>query len=172
MASETPRGNNREWTVAEVRTLREQANLGAQGLAILLGRSVKSVETAAARNRISLRRSGERRGKILGQPRTGRWLDQSGDPARLSAIRSDAIDGVVDIAELEARIREKVHGPRRPICPACGQRDQEKPSTGLCEPCHLRELARAHRDEIDRREARRDLWQARQSKHRAKRTGE
>lgn len=159
----------RPWTVTEVTILRENARLGLPAVSTLLGRSEQSVQSAAKRYRISLRRSGERRGKILGQPQTGRWTEQPGDSSRLAQIRVDVLDGTVSMAELEQRIREHVYGPARPICPACGQREQEKPTTGLCEPCHLRLLAQMHRDEMDRREARRDLWQARQSKHRARR---
>lgn len=172
MQSETGGGNSREWTSTEVAILRDNAGLGVAALSLILGRSVKSVETAAARHRISLRKPGERRGKILGQPASGRWVDQPADSSRLAAIRADVLSGLVSMGDLERRIRERIHGPARPLCPSCGQREQEKASTGLCEPCHLRELARAHRDEVDRQAARRDLWQARQEKHRSKRGDE
>lgn len=158
-----------QWTVTELQVLRQHGNQGAQVVATMLGRSVPSVKAAAVRYRISLRQPGHRRGHILGQPTAGRWVDQGADASRLAAIRADALAGVVDLAQLEARVREHVHGPRRPLCPACGQRPQERASTGLCEPCHLRELARAHRDELDRREARRELWRARQERSRATR---
>lgn len=158
------------WGTEEVRSLREHAHEGAVVVAIMLGRSEHSVRQAAKRYRVSLRRKGERRGLILGQTR--RWADgaQTGvDGSRLAVIREEVLAGVVDMATLEARIRVSVSGPRRPICPSCCQREQERPSTGLCEVCHLRELARAHRDEVERREARRELWQARQEKSRARR---
>lgn len=153
-----------------MRSLREHAHEGAVVVAMMLGRSEHSVRQAAKRYRVSLRRKGERRGLILGQTR--RWADgaQTGvDGSRLAVIREEVLAGAVDMATLEARIRVSVSGPRRPICPSCCQREQERPSTGLCEVCHLRELARAHRDEVERREARRELWQARQEKSRARR---
>jgi len=155
------------WTVAEVQLLRKEAHLGARAVALLLGRSVWSVRKAAHRYRVSLRPRGERRGHILGQPRSGAWTTQVGaDPALLAAIRADVLAGVVDLAELEARVLESLTDTR-PLCPSCGRRPQERRTTGLCEPCHIRALAWAHRDEQDRREARRDLWRARQGKHRA-----
>jgi hypothetical protein len=169
--TETSRRNNREWTSSEVAALRKHADLGVRALSELLDRSVDSIESAAKRYRVSLRRKGERRGRILGQ--TGPWIDgrPGADPARLAAIREDALAGLLDLAALEARIRDHVHGPRRPICPSCGQREQERPQTGLCEVCHLRLLAQMHRDEVERRDARRELWQSRQEKSRAKRKG-
>lgn len=160
----------RPWTSSEIATLREHAHLGATAVATLLGRSVRAVRLAASRNRISLRRQGERRGIILGQPRAVSWSSQSGagaDSTRLSAIREDALAGVIDLGDLERRALEEMVSRTRSLCPSCGARPQERRSTGLCEPCHLRGLARAHRDEMDRREARRDLWAARQAKHRA-----
>jgi hypothetical protein len=156
----------RPWTSAELAQLREQADLGAQALALLLDRPIWSIRRAAHRHRISLRPRGERRGHILGQPREGSWVDQLGaDSSLLAEIREGALDGSVDVAVLEARILEARQ--RKPLCPSCGRRPWERKSTGLCEPCHVRELARAHRDEKDRREAKRDLWRARQEKHRA-----
>ncbi len=168
--SQTGQAKSGPWGTDEVRTLREHAHEGAVIVAIMLGRTEKSVREAAKRYRISLRRKGERRGLIMGQ--RGRWVDAAGtgvDPSRLAVMRSEVLDGVLDIAALEIRVREQMHGPRRPMCPSCCQREQERPSTGLCEVCHLRELARAHRDEVERREARRELWQARQEKSRRRR---
>lgn len=169
--TETPRPNTAPWSTEELRTLRENAQHGAAAVAAMLGRTEAAVWSAAKRYRISLRRRGETRGKILGQ--RGAWSAISAiDGARLDLIRTEVLGGILDVAVLEARIREEHHGPRRPICPACGQRPQERPATGLCEVCHLRELARAHRDEVERREARRELWQARQDKHRRRKRGE
>lgn len=168
--TQTGRHKSGAWGTDEVRTLREHASQGALVVAVMLGRSEHSVRQAAKRLRISLRRKGERRGLILGQ--TGAWADgaQTGvDAARLSLIRDEVLAGVVDISVLEARVRQSVHGPHRPMCPSCCQREQERSSTGLCEVCHLRELARAHRDEVERRDARRELWQARQEKSRSRR---
>lgn len=169
--TESPRRNTRPWTSVEVATLRRHADLGARAIAELLDRSVDSIEQAAKRYRVSLRRKGERRGRVLGQ--RGPWIDGTpgADPARLAVIRNEALAGLVDLAALEARIRDHVDGPRRPLCPSCGQRHQERPTTGLCEVCHLRLLAQMHRDEVERRDARRELWQSRQEKSRAKRRG-
>lgn len=170
--TETARPNNGPWSTEEVRALRDNASQGAATLALILGRSEASIWSAAKRYRVSLRRRGETRGKILGQ--RGPWDDPTNgiDATRLALIRSDVLAGTVDIGILEARIRDTHHGPRRPLCPGCGQRSQERTSTGLCEVCHLRELARAHRDEVERREARRELWQARQDKHRRRKRTE
>ena len=170
MTREYRPGNNRPWTTEELRLLREHAHQGVHVVAIVLGRSVKSVEWAASVRRISLRRTGERRGIVLGQ--RGRWGEQPGmDPSRAAAIRVDILAGNVDMGELERRARDMAHGTRRPMCPSCGQREQERPSTGLCEVCHNRALAQAHRDEVERRESRRELWQERQRKSRRNRAG-
>ena len=169
--TETPRPNTAPWSTEELRTLRANAQHGAGAVSAMLGRSEAAIWSAAKRYRISLRRRGETRGKILGQ--RGAWSAISAiDGARLDLIRSEILEGILVVAVLEARIREEHHGPRRPLCPACGQRPQERPATGLCEVCHLRELARAHRDEVERREARRELWQARQDKHRRRKRAE
>jgi len=161
--------NHRPWTVSEVESLRKHARLGANAVALMLGRSIPSVRRAAHRHRISLRKAGERRGVLLGQPRATTWTGQNLDAALLAQMRADVLSGSVDLAELEARVRDHLEERERPLCPSCGLRAQERSSTGLCEPCHLRELARAHRDELDRREARRDLWRARQERSRATR---
>ena len=58
---------NGQWTTGEVKFLREHRSLGAPELAKTLGRTVRSVQLAAARNRISLRRPGETRGTLLDQ---------------------------------------------------------------------------------------------------------
>lgn len=157
----------RSWTVAEIAKLRESAHLGIEALEHILERPRWSIKKAAQRHRISLRPRGERRGHILGQPTRGSWTDQAGaDRILLAQIRQEALDGDLDMAKLEARIMEAITS-RKPICPSCGKRPQERGSTGLCEPCHSRLLAWAHRDERDRREAKRELWRARQEKHRS-----
>lgn len=162
----------REWTSSELAALRANAHLGAVVVAELLGRSLSSVKHQARRQRISLRVPGERRGLVLGQPRGVRWADQAkaGVPAeRLTMIREQVLAGLVDMGVLEARVRDWTSGRPRPICPACGQRPIERTTTGTCEVCHWTHLARAHRDEADRIEARRALDAARQSKSRASR---
>jgi hypothetical protein len=153
----------RSWTVAEVQYLREHGELGAKALALVLGRTERSVVSAAARLRISLRPAGERRGHVLGQPRTEAWAG--------TQLRADVLAGEVDMAALEARAREIALGldSGKPVCPACGARPQQRPSTGLCEPCHLRALAAAHRENDATKQAQRELWRARQEASRSKR---
>lgn len=160
-------GVNSPWSSSDIAKLRANAAKGVQLLALLLGRTPKAIRRQAAKQRISLRTTGETRGIIMGQTRGVPWRDHTGaDPVRLAAIRADVISGTVSMGDLERDIRERLTD-NRPVCPLCGQRPQQRPTTGLCDVCHIRELARAHRDESDRREARRDLWRARQSKHRA-----
>lgn len=165
-----PKQTRKEWTSNEIATVRENAHLGADTLALILNRSVSSVEQLAYRLRISLRQEGSRRGSILGQPRGTRWTNQEGaNPVRLAAIRSDILDGTSDPAELEARAREIALGSSKPSCPSCGVRPQTRSTTGLCEVCHLRALAQAHRDDQATREAKRELWRARQEASRSRR---
>lgn len=164
------KGPTRPWTSSEILKLRNNANLGAEAVAAILGRSVKSVKHKAARERISLRKPGERRGLLLGQAKDTAWMDQQViSPTRLKEIRDQAISGELDLGALERRIREAVLRPHRPLCPWCSTRPVERQTTGLCEPCHLRELARAHREEAERASARRDLDAARQQASRARR---
>lgn len=164
---------SRSWTSGEITLLKDNAHLGADAVALMLGRSVKSVKSAANRLRISLRPAGSKRGLILGQPRDVSWVDQGAGIAntRLNAIRDDVLAGVSDMAALEARAREIALGDNeRPVCPACGARPQERKSTGLCEVCHLRALAQAHRDDEAKRDAQRELWRARQEASRTRRS--
>lgn len=164
--------NQQRWTVQELAVLRSNAHHGVQVVAALLGRTEGQVRRCAQRNRISLRRPGETRGMVMGQRVGERWSEalRSGvAPERLEAIRQDVQGRVVDMATLERKARDAVYGKPRPVCPACGQRPIERQQTGLCEVCHWRELARAHRDEADRIEARRALDAARQEKSRASR---
>ena len=67
------------WTTLQLQTLRENASLGAAGLAAILGRSPSSVRAQAARFRISLRTPKCRRGLILGP---ASWRQPAGDDAR------------------------------------------------------------------------------------------
>ena len=60
---------SRPWTSKEIARLRRDRELGAAELARLLGHSVHSVKMAAYRQRITLRRPGERGGHLLGQAR-------------------------------------------------------------------------------------------------------
>jgi ribosomal protein L37AE/L43A len=164
------RGNTKEWSTQELQTLREHAYLGAEALAAMLHRSVKSVKRMAERQRISLRREGSRAGLIMGQPRGVSWMSQVGaSPERLEQLREEVLEGHVDMGELERRIKERIYGKAKPICPACGARNVERSQTGLCEPCHWTYLAREHRERADRDVARRDLDAARQEASRARR---
>lgn len=160
------------WTSQEIALLRKHAHMGADYLATLLGRSTHAIRRQAHRHRISLRQEGSRRGLILGQPAGVRWAEQvrAGVPIeRLHLLREQVLKGEVDIAALEAKVRDQVHGRPKPLCPSCGERPQDRWQTGLCEICHWRELARAHRLEADRASARRDLDAARQEASRARR---
>lgn len=158
------------WTSQELVLLRSQAHLGAKAIAEMLGRTERAVRRQADRQRISLRKPGETRGLVLGQPAGVRWAAQirAGVPLdRLELLRQQILDGEVDMGTLERRAREAAEGKPRPICPSCGQRPVERSTTGMCEVCHWVYLARAHRDEADRAEARRRLDAARQEKSRA-----
>lgn len=168
--TQTERHKSREWTLSEIETVRANADLGAEVISQLLDRSENSIRQLAKRQRISLRQRGERRGLVLGQPAGTRWIDQDGvDKARLLAIRSDVLDGSTDLSQLESRVREIALGSQKPTCPSCGVRPQDRAATGLCEVCHLRALAQAHRDDQATREAKRELWRARQESSRSRR---
>lgn len=172
---QTPRVKDwRGWTSGEIVIMRQNAHLGAQAVATILGRSLTAVKRKAQKERISLRKAGERRGLLLGQPRGQSWAHEtvSGiDPGRLRTIREGAISRELDLGNLEARVRDAILKRNRPLCPWCATRPIERVTTGLCEPCHWRELARAHRDSIERDAARRDLDAARQEASRARRRG-
>lgn len=156
----------RPWTTAEIATLRRLAPLGAQAVSQELTRPVWSVRKQAQRLRISLRRDGERRGLILGQPRGSKAY-----PIQrlrfLRQLRTDILAGRVDVARMERRVRAITRG--EPLCPECARRPVEVEQTGLCEDCHLDRLAWAHAMEADRVEKDRQLLRERQRKSRAKR---
>lgn len=164
----TQRNYPRPWTTAELALLRDQSDLGARALAQILDRSIQSVKHVAHRHGISLRRRGEKRGLLLGQPRRTSWKDSTEviPPERLERIRAAARSGDLDLEELYRRIRQDTATPNRPVCPKCVSRPQEKPATGLCAVCHYRELARVHRDHEALTDAKRELWRARQARSR------
>lgn len=155
----------RTWTTAELRVLREYAGEGVEALAIRLDRSVSSVKHAAERNRISLRRTGEARGAILGQPRGESFASyRNGHP--LSDLRLEALEGRIDLAELEEQVRKiATSKSNRNLCPSCVAREATT-RTGLCRVCHMRALASAMTEERDYREAARSYEAARQRRHR------
>jgi ribosomal protein L37AE/L43A len=173
MQLETGDSSSRAWTMAEVEYLRKNGHLGSRVVSAALGRSRRSVVSAATRLRISLRPPGERRGHILGQPRSTSWRDQRTidmTDETLTQIRHLVLSGEVSMEDLERRARELALGDNaRPVCPSCGVRPQDRKSTGLCDPCHLRFLAQAHRESDAQKSAQRELWKARQESSRAKR---
>lgn len=167
---QTPRYKDGPWTSSELSQLRRDAHLGADALAALLERSPRAIRSAAQRHRISLRRKGERRGLLLGQPRGIAWEELRTLGASLQllrAIRAEALAGALDLGELDRTVRRLARAINAELCPLCSQRPQET-GTGLCRPCHLRQLAEAHRAVSAERLAERELWQARQDKHRRK----
>lgn len=137
--------------------LKVHANEGARTVAQMLGRSLRSVKAAAHRQRISLRRRGERRGSVLGQPR---------GVSIQAAIRSDVVDGRVDATALAVRMRIDSEAG---LCPSCARRPATVTMTGLCDVCHLDRLTRAHLDEVEKIDAQRALDASRQTLCRARR---
>ena len=121
---------NTPWTSRELGELRRHRELGAVELARHLGRSVGSVCGEAYRQRVTLRRPGERGGHLLGQPRK----------ASLPADERDrAIADPVFIPRAAA-IREGE------LCPDCGRRPAEVATTGLCGVCTTRFIDRLAAD--------------------------
>lgn len=157
----------RPWTSKDVDLLRKSAHLGAEAVAELLERSIGAVRQQAWRMRISLRRLGERRGLILGQPRGVSLRSETATALNLGQLREDVLVRAVDPGRIERRVRDEVLGTE--LCPGCARRPQEVKSMGLCENCHLRLLAEAHRLEPDRIEAQRELDRERQRKSRRRR---
>lgn len=138
-----------DWNSAEIATLRAHAPEGAAECARILGRSVRSVQQAAHRHRISLRTNGSRSGSILGQPR-GTSLKRE--------VRETLVRGRRDelVAE-RMRMDDEAE-----LCPACGYRPVRIAATGLCCACHLSRLTELY-EEVTSDEARlRDNWAARQ----------
>ena len=136
-----------EWTTGEVRMMRDNACLGAAALASLLGRSRGSVEQAAHRHRISLRRFGCLRGLVLGQPR---GVALRGD------IRADL---VADPHLAEIIARRLAADANADLCPQCAARPIRVRSTGLCLVCHLTELE-THLRETEAEKAARQSYDA------------
>ena len=133
----------------ELRELREHGRLGAGAVALLLGRTISSVKSAASRAGISLRQPGSRRGLVLGQPRAC---------SLRPALRGDLVDGRVD-AEAVRRRMDLDHDAA--LCPTCARRPVEG-RLGVCRVCHLRKLTEAHLGAIEVLDAQRALWASRQ----------
>lgn len=161
--------NETPWSSSELRYLSEHAADGAAAIAEALHRSVSSVRHQASRRRLSLRRRGERRGNLLGQPRGESWLHLRAygmTPGAARALRDAVSAGRVDLADVERQLRLVGVEPPAPLCPVCMARPQYK-TTGVCRPCQLRALAQAHRDQLAEARAQRELWAARAEKVRA-----
>lgn len=159
------------WTTKEISYLRENSHLGAEAIARHLHRTPTAIRLKARNLGVSLRRPGSRRGLLLGQPRGTRWSDLGPSTAsgRLERLRSDVLSGKVHLPALYERIRRQMDESTVALCPSCTARPVEREQTGLCSVCHLRELARAHRDEDELQTAQRELWRARQERSRANR---
>lgn len=162
----TPEEKPREWTTKEIAELRRLAPMGAACAADVLGRSVAAVTGQAHKHRISLRRDGETRGLILGQPRGVSFTQGAFRTRALLQLREDVLAGRVDMVRMERRARLLTRGAQ--LCPTCTRRPVEVDVTGLCEDCHLQVLADTHALEADRLEAERRLDRERQRKHRRK----
>lgn len=121
----------RPWTSLEIERLRANRELGAVALAELLGRSVWSVKRAAYRFRISLRRPGDARGHVLGQPRA---LSLSGELRK-------AIGAAPDLYAERLRVSREAA-----LCPSCTCRPTQVETSGLCRRCHARHLEELYRD--------------------------
>lgn len=129
------------WSSKEIKLLQAKAHLGAEDVAEELGRSVRSVQAAAYRYRVSLRTKGCTRGTLLGQPRGSSWRDQ----------RTDLL--FVDLGVLERRILTKDTGE---LCPRCTTRPAKVRSTGLCEQCHWKELTEQRKQQREVTAAKRE----------------
>ncbi len=138
-----------DWTSKEIALLREHAPEGAAACSRLLGRTIGSVRSAAARHRISLRQPNCRRGRLLGQPR-GVSLKRE--------VRETLIHGRRD--ELVAE-RMKLDAEAE-LCPACGRRPQRVAATGLCRTCHLSRLSELYEEMTADDKAMQAAWAARQ----------
>jgi hypothetical protein len=121
----------RAWTTTELKRLRENRELGAVAIAELLGRSVWSVKGAAYRQGISLRRPGDVRGHVLGQPRA---MSLAGDAHQAMAAAPDLY------AERLRVLRDAS------LCPECARRPIQVERSGLCRPCHVNHLEQLYRE--------------------------
>jgi hypothetical protein len=113
---------SRPWTTRELAQLRAERTLGAAALAERLERTVWSVKSQAKRERVSLRRVGDGRGLLLGQPRG----------VRLALGTHAAV-----VADPGGAERRALFHREAALCPDCGRRRIAVPETGLCELCHV-----------------------------------
>ena len=145
----------RPWTTTEIAVMRDNARAGVAAVAKILGRSQVSVRCAAARHRVSLRRAGSRKGRVLGQV-AGQALDAQTREALLDAKRAELI---------AARMLD----PEDALCPTCAKRPARIRSTGLCRVCHLKRLSENHREVLQEEEAGRELMASRAALARSRR---
>lgn len=148
------------WTSSELEILRTHAQQGVHVICQMTGRTQWSVLMTARRYRISLRRTNETRGKVLGEPRSGSLASDG-----LAHVRRDILAGDISAEQFIGYLESaaaSARGERRLLCPACTAREVTMASTGLCRPCHNRSLAEAHRHAKAERESQRELWTERQ----------
>jgi hypothetical protein len=146
----------KRWTTDELLTMRRNATLGAIEVAHQLGRSVSCVRRMAARQRISLRSAGMRRGLVLGQPRGVSIAAQ---------IRDDIVSGKVSAESLARRMALKADAA---LCPCCAHRPAEVRSSGFCLKCHNDRLIAAHLQALEDIDSQRALWTSRTTLCRAR----
>src|SRR5262245_59758325 len=82
-----------EWKSGEIAVLRNMVSMGAEAVAVELGRSVSSVRMQAHRQGISLRPPGEKRGRTMGIPN---GMGSVRDVAKLRKIRELVESGEID----------------------------------------------------------------------------
>lgn len=160
MNGNEPQAMNRgPWTLHEVTTLRTHAHLGATHLAHLLNRTPWSVRRAAHRLRISLRPTGERRGRILGETHPG----QLPRPVRATYLANP------DLAtQVHAELHQALTNPA-PLCPLCA-RWEVRPGHETCRVCELDALSNAHMKRMAEERAQRRVDALRQQRSRENRT--
>lgn len=144
------------WTTKEYEIIRAHASLGADALAIELGRSRRSVVCKASDLGVSLRKERSRKGLRLGQPRTTKLTAVVKDPAFLEAIA----DGKT-LTELTQALAEDVKGGTE-LCPRCVARPIRHKSTGLCTVCHFKGLAQQWRERNAEQEAKAEYYRERE----------
>jgi hypothetical protein len=166
---EQPGGNNPAWTTKEIAILRQCADKGADQVASAIERefghkrSVRAIRKRAHKMRISLRRRGSKDGLVLGQPRGVSWKAKP----HTAAIRKAVVSGALDITAAEERIASDLADPP-PVCPACGQRPQRNPKSGLCDACHEAHLTRDIEERAAAAREARAHQAAKQRAHRSK----
>ena len=142
--------------------MRDNAHLGADGVAALLDRSTSAVRQQARTHHISLRRTGETRGLLIGQPRGIKLSDL---PELLAATG----DTDIDLADVIARV-QAASTTTQPICPHCTERPANHQASGWCVTCYLKQLAAAHRAAKSETAAGREYAAAKQERKRGGRS--